>query len=231
MRSGRVKLNRTPNPLDRSARNGENDNWDIIEGEVRAVGDKVDNFVDEVSDAALDKVVDNAKLNWKEPVDSFGDLPSSAQKGDTRMVRDTGKVYRFDGGSWLEIQQIDAGPVNELDSRLSSQLAETVEKNPNNARYPLNIRTYDGYNRTVHPDVIYFENGWNDYKYWMVHTPFPFDNDFWENPSIIVSNDGISWKDAPGITNPIDEVTEEENNNGIYLSDGCLVFVNNRLEC
>ena len=121
-----MKLNRTPNPLDRDARNGENDNWDIIEGEVRAVGDKVDNFVEEVSDAALDKVVDNAKLNWKEPVDSFSDLPSSAEEGDTRMDKSTGKVYRYDGTNWVEIQQIDAGPVNELDSRLSSQLAHNA---------------------------------------------------------------------------------------------------------
>src|SRR5699024_7610771 len=81
--------------------------------------------IDEISDAALDKVVDNAKLNWKEPVDSFSDLPSSAEEGDTRMDKSTGKVYRYDGTNWVEIQQIDAGPVNELDSRLSSQLAET----------------------------------------------------------------------------------------------------------
>src|SRR5699024_7602211 len=125
MRSDRVKLNRTPNPLDRSAKNGENDNWDIIEGEVRAIGDRVDNFVDEVSDVAFDKVVDNVKLNWKEPVDNFSDLPSNAQKGDTRMDRSTGKVYRYDGTKWVEIQQIDAGPVNEVDARLTSQINET----------------------------------------------------------------------------------------------------------
>ena len=120
-----MKLNRTPNPLDRSARNGENDNWDIIEGEVRAIGDRVDNFVDEVSDAAFDKIVDNSKLNWKEPVNNFNSLPSNAQKGDTRMDRSTGKVYRYDGSEWKEIQQIDAGPVNEVDARLTSQLNET----------------------------------------------------------------------------------------------------------
>src|SRR5699024_2976436 len=50
---------------------------------------------------------------------------SSAEEGDTRMDKSTGKVYRYDGTNWVEIQQIDAGPVNELDSRLSSQLAET----------------------------------------------------------------------------------------------------------
>src|SRR5699024_3955865 len=84
--------------------------------------------VDEVSDAAFDKVVDNARINWKEPVDNFNSLPSNAKNGDTRMDRSTGQVYRYDGTNWVEIQQIDAGPVNELDSRLSSQLAQTDDK-------------------------------------------------------------------------------------------------------
>src|SRR5699024_9333902 len=141
MRSDRVKLNRTPNPLDRSAKNGENDNWDIIEGEVRAIGDRVDNFVDEVSDVAFDKVVDNVKLNWKEPVDNFSDLPSNAQEGDTRMDKSTGKVYRYDGAKWVEIQQIDAGPVNELDDRLTSQLAETDLQLVNQAKRDVNLNT------------------------------------------------------------------------------------------
>lgn len=120
-----MNLNRTPNPLDRNARNSENDNWDIIEGEIRTIGGKVDDFIQEVSDEAFDKIVDNAKLNWKEPVDNFNSLPSNAQKGDTRMDRSTGKVYRYDGGTWKEIQHIDAGPVNELDRRISEQLRET----------------------------------------------------------------------------------------------------------
>lgn len=120
---------------------------------------------------------------------------------------------------------------SNLKARLDTEHQQVIERNPINAPIPLSIRTYDGFNRTTHPDVIYFENGWNGYKYWMVHTPFPFDNDFWENPSIVVSNDGVSWQDPPGIVNPIDEVTEQENQSGIHLSDACLVFANNRLEC
>src|SRR5699024_5358812 len=83
------------------------------------------NIVNEVSDEALDKVVNNAKINWKDPVDNYSSLPSVAEEGDTRMDRSSGKVYRFNGTEWKEIQQIDVGPVNELDSRLSSQLADT----------------------------------------------------------------------------------------------------------
>src|SRR5699024_2115455 len=91
-----------------------------------SVNNRIDNVIDEVSDDALKKVVDNARLNWKEPVDNFSDLPSNAQKGDTRMDKSTGKVYRYDGANWVEIQKIDAGPVNELDNRLSSKLEKTV---------------------------------------------------------------------------------------------------------
>jgi len=136
-----VKLNRTGNPLDRETRNKDNENWAAIEDGFKDVGNdisridsRVDNFVEEVSNEALGKVVDNAKLNWKEPVDNFSDLPTIAEEGDTRMVRYidenknvSGKVYRYDGENWLEIQQIDAGPVNELDSRLTTQLAQTSD--------------------------------------------------------------------------------------------------------
>src|SRR5699024_9257447 len=45
VRSGCVKLNRTPNPLDRKARNGENDNWDIIEGNLERVEETISDLV------------------------------------------------------------------------------------------------------------------------------------------------------------------------------------------
>src|SRR5699024_580928 len=115
-----MKLNRTGSNWTELERNKINENWRIIEGNYNDV-------IDKVSEEAFDKVVNSAKLNWKEPVDSFADLPSGASEGDTRMVRDSGKVYRFNGEVWQEIQQIDAGPVNELDARLTSQLADIVE--------------------------------------------------------------------------------------------------------
>src|SRR5699024_2069332 len=97
-------------PLDRTNRNNHNDNYiELYEG-IEGVRDSLGNLVDEISDEALNKVVDNAKLNWKEPVDEFSDLPSGANEGDTRMTKDDGKVYRYDGSNWIEIQQIDAGP-------------------------------------------------------------------------------------------------------------------------
>ncbi len=60
-----------------------------------------------------------------------------------------------------------------------------------------------------HPDVEYFPNGFRGYKYWMVFTPyFGFvgikqDAKRYENPTVVVSNDGINWEEPPGVHNPI----------------------------
>lgn len=51
----------------------------------------------------------------------------------------------------------------------------------------------------IHPDVLYFPEGKDGYKYWMVYTPMP---EAQEKPFIVRSNDGISWT-AAGIGNPV----------------------------
>lgn len=107
--------------LDRDNRNNHNKNYkELYEG--------FEGVVKEVSETAFNKVIDASKLNWKEPVDRFINLPTESSEGDTIMTRDSGKVYRFNGSSWIEIQQIDVGPVNEIDTRLTQQLAETKQE-------------------------------------------------------------------------------------------------------
>nr|WP_314495315.1 hypothetical protein [uncultured Chryseobacterium sp.] len=60
-----------------------------------------------------------------------------------------------------------------------------------------------------HPDVQYFPNGFNGYKYWMVFTPFfgkvgnIRESERYENPTIVVSNDGINWSSPNGLTGPL----------------------------
>lgn len=75
-----------------------------------------------------------------------------------------------------------------------------------NAAAALSIPTYDGSNQPTHPDVIDFGSGtsWNGYRYWMVMTPYPLANNVYENPSIVASNDGDTWVEPAGITNPLD---------------------------
>ena len=57
----------------------------------------------------------------------------------------------------------------------------------------MNISTFDGSNEFTHPSVLYFEKGFNGYKYWMAYTPYHNCNVNIENPCIAVSNDGINF--------------------------------------
>lgn len=92
----------------------------------------------------------------------------------------------------------------------------------------LAIPTYDGSNQTVHPDVFHAPDGWGSdadgkaWKWWMVHTPYPFSKAIYENPSIVVSDDGQNWINPPGLTNPI----VPQPLNGGYCSDGELTLDN-----
>lgn len=102
---------------------------------------------------------------------------------------------------------------------------------------PIYLEDPYGYNQFLHPNVRYFKNGWNRYKYWMCVTPMPMDGelypDRYENPCIYVSNDAINWSVMQGSTNPIDELTEQNISRKDYMSDPCLVYRDdlNRLEC
>lgn len=105
---------------DRNNRNAINDNFEELY-----------NVQDRAIAEATEAVINDSKLIWQRPVPTFNDLATTypnPEKGYTVMARDTGIVYRWDG-QWKEIQQIDAGPVNEVDTRLSAHLADdTIHK-------------------------------------------------------------------------------------------------------
>lgn len=88
--------------------------------------------------------------------------------------------------------------------------------------------TYDRSGQTVHPSVIDFatEFGietWGGFRYWMALTPFPNFKSAFENPSFLVSKDGINWNSPPGIKNPlVSKPLGSLNDN--YNSDPELVF-------
>src|SRR5690625_2480218 len=121
-----MKLNRTGSNWNRLERNKINENWGIIEGSYNDV-------VGQITDEVVGHLIDSAKLIWKEPVDTVEDLPANAEVGETRMVREADPdgisyVYRYDGEKWEKIQAIDVTLVNEVDRRLSAQLADTDNK-------------------------------------------------------------------------------------------------------
>lgn len=92
-----------------------------------------------------------------------------------------------------------------------------------NAPDPLVTPTYDGSGQVVHPDVVRVPGGWRGYEYWMAMTPYPDGNDDYENPSVIVSHDGIAWLEPPGIVNPLaPEPPGHNDDTDMLLVDGVM---------
>jgi hypothetical protein len=88
--------------------------------------------------------------------------------------------------------------------------------------WPLDIPTYDGDPSVGHPSVVFVPEGWNGYRYWMAFTPFPDDER--ENPSIVVSQDGIRWRVPDGLSNPVVSADEVRRAGYRYNSDPELVL-------
>lgn len=67
----------------------------------------------------------------------------------------------------------------------------------------LTVPTYEGSGEAVHPDVLWFPQGWRGWEYWMAFTPYPRGQQPYENPSIVVSHDGQRWQVPQGLANPV----------------------------
>lgn len=72
-----------------------------------------------------------------------------------------------------------------------------------NAPAPIDLITYVGNNQIVHPKVLYFPDGFGGHRFWMAYTPYPWNWDIYENPSIAYSDDGYEWTNIDG--NPLDD--------------------------
>lgn len=59
-------------------------------------------------------------------------------------------------------------------------------------------------NQVTHPDVVIMDEPWNGYRYWAVYTPNVSGLSFYENPSIVASEEGVHWVEPAGLTNPIE---------------------------
>ncbi len=81
--------------------------------------------------------------------------------------------------------------------------AAKVKTAMKNALKPELIPTYEGSNQSTHPSVLHFEKPWNGFAYWMAMTPYPWNNDGFEDPSVLASNDGKNWVTPPGVVNPL----------------------------
>jgi hypothetical protein len=88
-------------------------------------------------------------------------------------------------------------------SPLPAQQQQPIAMPLLNAQKPLTIPTYDGSNQVIEPTVISFDTPWHGFKYWMAVSPYPNGDPSKENPSIVASQDGVTWQVPPGLTNPL----------------------------
>lgn len=72
-----------------------------------------------------------------------------------------------------------------------------------NAPIQEHIPTYDGSDQATHPSVVRFDRPWNGFRWWMAMTPYPNNNDGFEDPSILASPDGRRWVMPAGVKNPL----------------------------
>jgi hypothetical protein len=93
---------------------------------------------------------------------------------------------------------LDAGPLHATDAGARGHGVLLA-----NAPTPLTTPTYDGSGQAVEPTVLYFPGGWRGHQYWMAMSPYPLGNETFENPSILVSEDGLSWSVPTGLVNPL----------------------------
>lgn len=124
----------------------------------------------------------------------------------------------------------------KLKNKIAIKIAEIPSKNKenyHNASNRLNLKSSYGDNQGTHPKVLYFKDGWNGYKYWMVFSPYPFSDDSKENPHIKVSNDLINFTEPEGFENPLYDTPSDYENMVIYNSDPHLVYNSDEdvLEC
>jgi hypothetical protein len=69
--------------------------------------------------------------------------------------------------------------------------------------FQLATPTYDGSGEAVHPDVLSLPGGWRGQRYWVAMTPYAKSSTKLENPSVLVSDDGITLHVPSGVANPI----------------------------
>ncbi|MCX7787879.1 MAG: hypothetical protein N2442_09300 [Spirochaetes bacterium] len=70
-----------------------------------------------------------------------------------------------------------------------------------NQIYPLHIPTYEGTSQAVHPDIVPPDTQHPFYV--LAFTPYPFSYDEFENPSILISTDGIRFSEETEGINPL----------------------------
>jgi hypothetical protein len=115
----------------------------------------------------------------------------------------------------------DAGSPDDADAGSTDWIEELQASPMVNPPTPLDIPTYDGSGQAVEPTVLEFPKPWNGHRFWMAMSPYPNADASLENPSIVVSDDGLAWSVPDGLVNPLAKPTPNESG---HLDDATIVY-------
>jgi hypothetical protein len=124
--------------------------------------------------------------------------------------------------------------ISTIESALSTKYGIALDGDTHFPPVPLVTPTYDGSGQAMHPAVVdvgqgnvWPSSGSPQHRYWMAMTPYTASNAQVENPSILVSDDLITWTVPTGLTNPI----EPSPAGGAHNADTELILYDNKLYC
>lgn len=92
-------------------------------------------------------------------------------------------------------------PVVSAGDEAASTLAQALDRLPQDCI--LTVPTYEGSGQAVHPDILYGRAYGLANAFYLALTPYPFSRDRYENPSILVSDDGVSFREETAGLNPL----------------------------
>jgi hypothetical protein len=109
----------------------------------------------------------------------------------------------------------------------SASLPQCLKELPYDRLFTLSIPTYDKSGQAVHPDIIYHPG--NSHPFMLAFTPYPFSIDRFENPSIVISDNGLCFfEEYPGL-NPLAAAPPWDHNNDpdifYYKNKLCMIYL------
>lgn len=145
---------------------------------------------------------------------------STIQSKNNSIVNVNTTEKNLEPSNFLPTEEINKDEKNYIGSELVHEALLL------NAKSHLEIPTYiESNNQAIHPSIVYNSDGKFGYKYILAFTPYSFLNDSTENPSIVVSEDGINFKPLLDVKSPL-----ALPGNNCHLSDVCLFEKDDTLE-
>lgn len=125
--------------------------------------------------------------------------------------------------SKTKIEPTNTSPIEENDYIGSKIVNEGLLFNaPNHLDIPTYVETD---NQAIHPSIFHDSSRKFGYEYILAFTPYSFLNDSTENPSIVVSDDGVNFRTIPNLKTPLTMPGQD-----CHLSDVCLFEKDDTLE-